>query len=65
VDEWKKKCPIKRFKEYLIKNKVLTVMECDAIEQDAFNKVEEAAKFALESPEPDPARVMDDVFCEN
>jgi pyruvate dehydrogenase E1 component alpha subunit len=65
VNEWKKKCPIKKFKEYLISNKILTSTECDAIEQDAYNQVEEAAKFALESPEPDPASVMDDVFCEN
>lgn len=64
VDEWKKKCPIKRFKEYLINNKILTAEECDAIEQDAFSRVEEAARFALESPEPDTAAVMEDVFCE-
>ncbi|KJS50547.1 thiamine pyrophosphate-dependent dehydrogenase E1 component subunit alpha [Desulfosporosinus sp. BICA1-9] len=65
VEEWKQKCPIKRFKEYLINNQVLTSAECDEIETDALNQVEAATKFALESPEPDPATVMEDVFCEN
>jgi len=62
VEEWKKKCPIKRLREYMLKNEVLTDAEIDRIEQDAYSQVEEAAKFALESPEPDPATVMEDVF---
>jgi pyruvate dehydrogenase E1 component alpha subunit len=65
VDEWKKKCPIKRLRAYMVENDVLTEQELFEIEQQSQLAVEEAAKFALESPEPDPATVMDDVFFEN
>jgi len=64
VEEWKKKCPIKRFKEYILKNEFATENQLDALEQEAFELVEAAAKFAVESPEPDPATVMEDVYCE-
>ena len=65
VEAWKLKDPIKRFREYLNSQKILTEKECEKIEQDAFDEVEAAAKFSLESPEPDPAYVMDDVYFEN
>ncbi len=65
VDEWKEKCPIKRFKEHLLSNEIFTELELDEIEKDVKNRVEEATRFAIESPEPDPATVMDDVFYEN
>ncbi len=61
VEEWKKKCPIKRLREYLEQNGV-SAGDLDAIEQDAHNEIEAAAEFALNSPEPDPAKVLDDVF---
>jgi Pyruvate/2-oxoglutarate dehydrogenase complex, dehydrogenase (E1) component, eukaryotic type, alpha subunit len=65
VDEWKKKCPIKRLKAHLLDNKILTEDEIANIEKDIQQQVEDAAKFALESPEPDPEKVLDDVFIEN
>ncbi len=61
VEEWKKKCPIKRLRAYL-EEKGVSAAELDAIEQDAHNEIEAAAEFALNSPEPDPAKVLDDVF---
>lgn len=65
VEEWKKKCPIKRLREYIIDNSILSEKEVDEIDHKSQEEVEAAARFALESPEPDPATVMDDVFCEN
>lgn len=64
VEEWKKRCPIKRLREYLVNNKVLTEQELSQIERDADKQIEEATKFAIDSPEPDPSRVMEDVFCD-
>jgi pyruvate dehydrogenase E1 component alpha subunit len=64
VEEWKQKDPIKRLRAWLIENGVLSEAECDAIEHKSIEAVEAATRFALESPDPDPARVMDDVFCE-
>jgi len=65
VDQWKQKCPIKRLREYMINNKILNENEIIDIESDIQGQVEEATRFALESPEPDPATVMEDVFYEN
>ena len=64
VEEWKRKCPIKRLREYLLENKLLAETEVLNIENDIQVEVDEATAFALESPEPDPAFVLDDVFCE-
>jgi pyruvate dehydrogenase E1 component alpha subunit len=63
VESWKKKCPIKRLREYMIENKIAAEEELDKIETDVDAMVEAAEKFAVESPEPDPAHVLDDVFC--
>jgi len=65
VEDWKtNKDPIKRFRDYLIKKKLATKKELDEIDAAAAKKMEEAVQFALNSPEPDPAHVMDDVFYE-
>lgn len=64
VEEWKKKCPIKRLKEYMIENSVLSVSEIEAMDRSIHNLIEEASEYALGSPEPDPALVMQDVFYE-
>lgn len=63
IEEWKAKCPIKRLKEYLMANDV-SAEELDAIETEAYETIERAAEFALSSPEPDAARVLEDVFYE-
>lgn len=54
--------PIVRFRKYLLDNKKATAKELDAIEEAMKAEIEEAEKFAVESPEPDPAHVLDDVF---
>lgn len=60
---WKEeKDPIVRFRKYLLDNKKATAKELDAIEAAMKAEIEEAEKFAVESPEPDPAHVLDDVF---
>ena len=65
VEEWKeKKDPIKLFKEYCIKNKLATKKQLEDIEAKAKAEMDEAVEFAMNSPEPDPAHVMDDVFYE-
>ncbi len=63
VEAIKEKCPIKRLRAYMIDNQVLTADELDSIERDIDRQMEAAEQFALESPEPDPRQVMEDVFC--
>ncbi len=64
VEEWKKKDPIRRFGEWMIEKGYATQSDLDKIAKDAVDKMEAAVEFALSSPEPDPAHVMDDVFYE-
>ena len=65
VEEWKeKKDPIKRFHTYLTKHKLATKKELEEIEAEAADKMSKAVEFAMNSPEPDPAHVLDDVFYE-
>jgi len=65
VAAWMEKCPIKRHREYLLKNSIAEEGELRAIEERAAADVAEAVEFALNSPDPDPETVMDGVFCEN
>lgn len=62
VEEWKKKCPIKKLKKYMIDNSIASEEELEKIEKDAVEAVEKAARFALESPEPDCEKVLEDVY---
>ena len=65
VEEWKeKKDPIKHFHTYLTKHKLATKKELEEIEAEAADKMAKAVEFAMNSPEPDPAHVLDDVFYE-
>jgi len=64
VAVWMEKCPIKRFRAYLLENKIAAEAELDAIDQKAQSDVDQAAEFALGAPEPDPAHVMDGMYVE-
>ena len=55
--------PIKRMRAHMLKENTATEEELQAIEEKAKADVEEAAAFALSSPDPDPKTVLDDVYC--
>ncbi len=61
INEWKKKCPIK-YTRALLENMGVPAQQLDEIENKAQALIDEAETFALNSPEPDPAHVLDDVF---
>lgn len=61
VDEWKKKDPIPRFKQYMLDNNV-SEEEIKEIEKASDDAVEESVKFALSSPEPTLESAFEDVF---
>lgn len=63
-NEWRQKCPIKKFKDRLIKDKLITNDEYQKIVTETTAMLDEAVKFAQESPWPDPASVGQYVFCE-
>jgi pyruvate dehydrogenase E1 component alpha subunit len=62
VEEWLAKDPIKRFKEKLLQTKMLTEAEIQQIEGEASAKIEEAVRFAMESPYPAPEEALEDVY---
>lgn len=59
VNEWKKKCPIKRLAKQMIEAGELTDEEFKAMEAAALAEVQAAAEFAVKSPDPDPSTVSE------
>jgi len=62
IKEWKEKDPIKRFKEYLLKNKLFTEQEIEAIEAQTTQDIEKAVEFAQASAYPSLDTILDDVY---
>ena len=62
VEFWLKKDPIPRFRGKLVEMGVLTDAEAEQIEKEVLNEIEEAVKFALESPYPEPEEALKDVY---
>jgi pyruvate dehydrogenase E1 component alpha subunit len=62
IDEWKHKCPIKRFKNVLVDAAVMTAEEVDALDQAAKTAVDRAAEEAQTFPEPSPENMEDEVY---
>ncbi len=62
VEEWKKKDPIKRLRQQLVGNKMATDAELDKIEKNVLRELDEAVKFAQESPEPAPEEALEDIY---
>jgi len=59
VEEWLAKDPIKRFKEKLIHVRILNEAEIKHIEREVSVEIEEAVKFAIESPFPEPEEALE------
>lgn len=62
VEEWKKKCPIKRFRTQLVQMNAVEENEVVKIEQDVQLRIEEAVEFAKNSPEPEPEEAKTDIY---
>ena len=64
VDSWKKKDPIVKFRSYLVDNNLATAQELDELDVQSKTAVEDAVKFALNSPEPSYESAFEDVFAD-
>jgi len=62
VEEWLRKDPIKGFKEKLLQTNVLLEAEIQQIEKEVSAEIEEAVKFAIESPHPFAEEALEDVY---
>jgi len=61
-EHYKEKDCIKRLTDYLVENAIATTEELDKLDQEAVESVAEAAKFANDSPFPNPEELFDDVY---
>jgi pyruvate dehydrogenase E1 component alpha subunit len=62
VREWIEKCPIKRFEEKLVGEKVLNEIKIKNIREKIGNEIEDAVEFANQSPFPDAQDIYEDVY---
>ncbi len=61
---WKDRDPIIVLSDKLVNEKLATADEINAIQKAAFDSIEEATKFAIESPWPNPKDLAKDVYVE-
>jgi len=64
LEYWWGKCPLKRFKEYLFKQKVLDKTKEQQIEAEVKEEIKRAVRFAEESPFPQPEEIFEDVYAD-
>lgn len=64
VKEWIAREPIGRFKSSLLQEGALTEEEAQAIEQRVIEELDEAVRFAYDSPVPDVSEALTDVYAE-
>ncbi len=62
VEEWMKKDPIPRLRKRLVEMGVLAEKDAEQIQQAMLEELDKAVEFARESPYPDPAETLKDVF---
>lgn len=63
VEEHKKFDPVDRLQHRLLKDKVVTKKEIDAINEGFIKELDEAVKYALESPDPKVEEALNYVYC--
>ena len=61
-DHWRARDPLKLFREAVLPLGDITLEELDQIDAEAAQLMEDAIKFADESPLPDPLEIYDDVY---
>lgn len=62
IEEWKKQDPIVRLQAQLLQKKVLTESELEEIQAATTRELDEAVKFAAESPEPEVEEALEDIY---
>jgi pyruvate dehydrogenase E1 component alpha subunit len=65
VAEWKQRDPIELIKDRILTNGIATQEELDAIDEKVKKQVDEAVKFAEESPWPKPEEAFEDIYVQS
>jgi len=64
IETWKGRCPIEKFKQRLVSEGVLDPEAQEAINLKVLSQIEDAVKYAVESPFPDPEDALKGVYSE-
>ena len=62
---WFTRDPIKKFASYLLEHQLVTQDELTAVDKKIQAEIDEAVKFAEESPEPDPSELYRYIYAED
>jgi TPP-dependent pyruvate/acetoin dehydrogenase alpha subunit len=62
LEDWRKKDPIERFKKELTRQGILTPTAVAEIDDSIKREIDDAIRFAEESPPPEPGDALKDVF---
>ena len=62
VKAWMEKCPIKRFEERLIEEKILTRPKIKKIWEEVQKEIDDSVEYANQSPFPEPKDLYEDVY---
>ena len=62
MEKWLLRCPIRQFKEQLIKEKIMDRNMDQIIDTEVKDTIEAAVQFAKESPLPSPEEAIQDLF---
>lgn len=62
VKEWIKRCPLEKFKKYILNKRLLKKEDCEKIDKKVKKEIEQALSFALKSPLPHKKDLLKDVY---
>jgi TPP-dependent pyruvate/acetoin dehydrogenase alpha subunit len=62
IDDWKRRDPIPAFRRKLLENRILASVDFENIDRTVTEEIENAVKFAKESPFPAPEETLQDIF---
>lgn len=61
-EEWKARCPVARFRTFLLSEQAVADERLVALEQEVAGEIADAIAFSLDSPLPNPVTAHDKVF---
>jgi len=62
VKEWMEKCPIRRFEDRLVEDKILTRPKIKKIWEEIQKEIDDSVEYASQSPFPEPKDLYEDVY---
>ena len=62
VEKWRKQDPIERFRARLLQGEILTESGVEEIQTATMQELDEAVRFAAESPEPGIEEALEDIY---